>query len=170
LGSLELIEVQRGEVRILTLLGVLEARAARDLGKRLLGSPADGRRCVLLDLSRLESIAGEGLRAIMATAARLQAAGGALALCCPQSQVRRVLEMAGLERTLTLHAERQAACDWLVETVRREQVARLAARLLRRDERAPQGFRAAKADTARATLAARLLLQAAAAPEPEQRE
>lgn len=156
--SFEVLQEDRGEVQILTLVGEFESRAASDLRKRLMGTLADGRLGVLLDLARLESIAGDGLRVMIAAAARLKAAGGALALCCPKAQVRRVLEMTNLDRTLPIHPRREAAWDWLVETVQRERVARLAARLLRRNGKQPM-FRIAKADARRATLAAQLLLR-----------
>ena len=133
------------------------------------GALAQGRRCILLDLERLSnSVTGDNLRVMIAAAARLKAAGGALALCSPNAQVRRVLEMGDLDRTLPHFADREMACDWLKGTVHRERVARLATRLLRRNERKQPVFRMEKADFRRATLAAKLLLREASAQKPSE--
>ena len=151
----ELLQEDRGDIRILALAGAFESRAATALQKSLEGTLTDGRRAVLLDLEHLESISVTSLRVMTTAAARLKTAGGALALCCPQAQVEKVLELT--DRTLPYFADRDAACDWLAETVRRERVARLATWLLRRNERKQPLFRMQRADLKRTALAARLL-------------
>jgi anti-anti-sigma factor len=156
--TFELFEEDRGGIRVLAPVGDVDARAAAALHKRLLGCLAEGRRSLLLDLSRLDSIAGDGLRAVAAAAARVEVEGGGLALCRPNASVSRVIEMAGMDRTLSVHADPAAAGDWLVQTVRRERMARLAARLLQPRRRQPrQRYRAEWVDPERAALAARLL-------------
>ena len=157
----ELRQEDREDIWILALAGAFESHAAAALQKGLAGALTDGRRVVLLDLERLESISGPSLRVMITAAARLKTAGGALALCCPQAQVEKVLELT--DRTLPYFADRDAACDWLTGTVRRERVARLATWLLRRNERKQPVFRMQRADLKRTALAARLLLSEAPA-------
>jgi anti-anti-sigma factor len=153
----ELLQEDHEEIRVLVLSGAFEARAASELQKRLAGVHSEGRRGVLLDLDRLESITGDSLRAIVRAGARLRAAGGALALCSPRVQVRKVLEMMDL--ILPQFADRETACNWLQGTIQRERVARLATRLLRRNGGKPPVFRMERADLGRAALAAKLLLR-----------
>lgn len=162
MAAFEAVQEDRGAVRVVSLSGVVDARGATALGTVLAECVAAGRRALLLDLAAVESIAGEGLRTMATWAARLQADAGALALCRANRQVSRVLGIAGVDRTLAIHRDRAAACEWLETTVRRERIARMAARLLRSGGgssrwAARRPFRAGAADTARAALAARLL-------------
>jgi len=154
----ELAQEDQGEIRILTLSGAFEARAASELQKILAGIHTEGRRGVLLDLDRLDSITGDSLRVIVRAAARLKAAGGALVLCSPRIQVRKVLE--AMDQILPQFDDRETAYDWLVGTIQRERVARLATRLLRRNGRMQAVIGIGRADVKRATLAARLLRDA----------
>lgn len=174
MAAFEAVQEDRGAVRVVSLSGVVDARGAIALGKVLAECVAAGRRALLLDLAAVESIAGEGLRTMATWAARLQADAGALALCRANRQVSRVLGIAGIDRTLAIHRDLAAACEWLETTVRRERIARTAARLLRSgggsSRWAERPFRAGAADTARAALAARLLAggqREPSAPGPE---
>lgn len=166
MALLELFEEDLGETRLLVLVGEVDAKSARDLQKKLLGWVAEGHRGFLIDCSRLEGIAGAGLRVLAATAERLEPAGGALALCSVQAAVRKVLQVAGMDRTLNLHADREDAGRWLRETVRRDRIALLATRLLRQADKQPSHRGPASVDKRRMELAVRLLSKKGGGDDP----
>jgi anti-anti-sigma factor len=146
-------------VRILTPEGEIDARAARDLQKELLASISQGQRSLLVDLAGVETVAAAGLRVFVAVGERLAAEGGGLALCSPTAAVLKMIETAGIDRTLTFHRRRDVALEWLRDAVHQGRIARLAGRLLRkRDEagRPPAGVWL-RASAGRSTLAATLL-------------
>jgi anti-anti-sigma factor len=128
--ALSLHEEEFEGILVLTVKGSIEGRATRDLHKALLGHLAKNRLALLLDCTALDSIAGAGLRVLVTIAERLESQGGALALCSLRQNVLRVLEMAGMDR-LEIFVDRPTGWNWLEATVRRQRIARLAARLLR---------------------------------------
>lgn len=146
-------------VRILALEGEVDARAARDLHKELLACISQGHRSLLVDLGGVEALAAAGLRVFVAVGERVAAEGGCLALCSPTAAVLKVIETAGIDRTLTFHRRHEAALEWLRDAVHQGQIARLAGRLLRkRDESGrPRVGLGVRPSAGRSTLAATLL-------------
>lgn len=168
MASLAITVEDVGEVRVLSLAGQVDERGSRDLQAAFVACLAEGRRSVLLDLTRLEAIAGPGLRVLVSSAGRLGGEGGGMALCCLRPAVQKVVEMAGMGRSLEVHSDRAAAWRWLEETVRRRRIARLAGRLLREASVIGRIVMRTGADLRRAALAAELL--GAAPPESEEQE
>jgi anti-anti-sigma factor len=57
---------------------------------------------VVLDLGELRFIDASGLHAIDASAQRLRTSGGSLVLRAPQPPVRRIFDLLGFERTVSI--------------------------------------------------------------------
>jgi anti-anti-sigma factor len=146
-------------VRILAVSGEIDARAARDLQRDLLGAVSEGQRALLVDLDGAAAVAAAGLRVFVAIGERLAAEGGGLALCAPNPAVLKVIETAGMDRTLSIHRGRDQAVEWLRDTVRQGRVGRLAGKLLRRRDESgrPLAGIGPRASADRSTLAASLL-------------
>ena len=156
-NSLSIKEEEYEGVLVLTLKGTIDARAARELDKALLECLARGRLAVLLDLTGLSSIAGAGLRVVVATAERIESRGGALALCSLRPSVNRILDMAGMDR-LEIFADRTAAWNWLEVTIRRQRIARLATKLLHQEApRSETHYAPTMVDTASLRYAVKIL-------------
>jgi anti-anti-sigma factor len=69
-----------------------------------------GSGSLLLDLSGCEFIDSSGLAAFVAVRERVTStAGRGFAVCCPDSQVRRLLELTGLDRAMGLAESRDDA-------------------------------------------------------------
>jgi stage II sporulation protein AA (anti-sigma F factor antagonist) len=64
---------------------------------------------VVIDLERLNYISSAGLRLVLMAAKRLKHAGGKLALCGMQPQIREVFEISGFVSILTVVESRQDA-------------------------------------------------------------
>ncbi len=156
--ALDIQQQQQGDVRLFKLAGQLDPRSLHELETTLLQGLNDGHRSLLLDLSRLETIDGAGLRVLVTVGERLEAEGGRLVLCAPPPDLERVFEIAGLSRRLAILPSRAAALRWLEKSVRIARIARIAGSLLRRTAPGPaQRYAHAGPDMARFELATRLL-------------
>ncbi len=92
-------------VRLLTIHGELDLHSAPELEGVLDQALAAKRPAILIDLSECEFIDSTGLALIVRAWQDLANGdgGGRLVLCCPNSQVRRLLDITGLESSISLH-------------------------------------------------------------------
>jgi anti-anti-sigma factor len=107
-------EELEGGIRCCTVLGELDMNTAPELEQRLEQLAPDVDGLVLLDLTRCEFIDSTGIALIVRTWQRVDREGGGegkgrLVLCCNNHQVRRLLEITGVESSISLHAQRDAA-------------------------------------------------------------
>jgi anti-sigma B factor antagonist len=68
-----------------------------------------GARRVILDLALVTFMDSTAISVLVEGVNRLRPAGGSLAVVCGGGSVRRILEIAGLQRVLELHATREHA-------------------------------------------------------------
>lgn len=106
-------ETLDGGIRAFTVRGELDMNTAPELERELEEALAEPDVSILLDLSACEFIDSTGIALIVRTWQRLQGgdgkAGGRLALCCINHQVRRLLEITGVEGSIPMHEQRDAA-------------------------------------------------------------
>jgi anti-anti-sigma factor len=110
-------ELEQG-VRTIYVQGELDLSTAPDLERPLEEALESGEGSVLIDLSRCEFIDSTGIALIVRAWQRLDdgASGGggrALVLCSQNDQVRRVLEITGLELSIPVHLTRDEAISAL---------------------------------------------------------
>jgi anti-sigma B factor antagonist len=109
-----------GGVTVLTIRGELDMNTAPELERSLDALSAQEDPAILIDLSDCEFIDSTGVALIIRAWQRVDRNGGEgpgrLVLCCPNSQVRRLLDITGVERSISMHnsvddarAELQAA-------------------------------------------------------------
>lgn len=108
----EVADEQVGEVRVLSVSGELDLGTAPQLERPLDEALAAGGG-LLIDLSSCEFIDSTGIALLVRAWQRLDgdpAAGGErFALCGLGDQVRRLLELSGLSKSLSIHAGRDEA-------------------------------------------------------------
>jgi anti-anti-sigma factor len=96
-----------GGVTVLTIRGELDLSTAPQLERSLDAASAPEEPAILIDLSECEFIDSTGVALIINAWQRVdREAGegsGRLVLCCPNSQVRRLLEITGVENSISLH-------------------------------------------------------------------
>lgn len=106
----ELVGEEREGVQVIAVRGELDLHTAPQLEGRLEEVDAN----LLLDLSGCEFIDSTGIGLVVKTWQRLEAdadgdRGNRLALCGPSDQVRRLLEITGLDSSLRTFAGRDEA-------------------------------------------------------------
>ena len=98
-----------GGVHALAVSGELDMSTAPELESMLERAVEDAGSSVMLDLSACEFIDSTGIALIVRAWQRLDADGRRLALCCVNRQVRRLLEITGVEDSIPMHEDRGAA-------------------------------------------------------------
>lgn len=98
-------------VRTISVRGELDLSTAPDLETPLEQALDSGEGAVLIDLSRCEFIDSTGIALIVRAWQRLDSGknGRALVICSQNDQVRRVLEITGLELSIPVHLTRDEA-------------------------------------------------------------
>lgn len=92
--------------------GELDMNTATDLERELEGPVAAAQAPLLIDLSRCEFIDSTGIALIVRSWQTLDG-DGKFALCGIGHQVKRVLDITGLEKTIPIHASREQALERL---------------------------------------------------------
>lgn len=99
-----------GGIEVLTVRGELDLGTADEFKAPLDTALEKDRPSILIDLTECEFIDSTGVALIVEAWQRLsEGGGGRLALCCPNSQVRRVLEITGIQDSISLHTDRDEA-------------------------------------------------------------
>lgn len=107
-------EELEGGIRAFTVRGELDMSTAPDLERLLEDTISDTDASVVLDLSGCEFIDSTGIALIVRAWQRVDrdAGGdgrGRLVLCCSNHQVRRLLEITGVESSISMHEGRDEA-------------------------------------------------------------
>ena len=101
-------------VHVFTVRGELDMNTAPELDRNLEDVLSGGDALVMLDLSECEFIDSTGIALIVRAWQRLdRGAGGEgkgrFVLCCINHQVRRLLKITGVESSISMHEQRDAA-------------------------------------------------------------
>lgn len=98
-------------IRVIAITGELDLSTAPELEAPLEQAVSPGDASVLIDLTRCEFIDSTGIALIVRAWQRLEGNGSGtrVAICSDNQQVRRVLEVTGLELSIPIHASREEA-------------------------------------------------------------
>lgn len=96
------VETLRGGGSVVRVTGELDMATSSELESELERANAGER--VVVDLTECTFLDSTALRVLLAGASRSEAGGGALELVAPDERVRRVLEIAGVETKIPIHA------------------------------------------------------------------
>jgi anti-anti-sigma factor len=101
-------------VRVIAVRGELDLSTATDLEDPLEEAVSRGDASVLIDLSECEFIDSTGIALIVRAWQRLDRAAdgegqGRVVICSDNDQVRRVLEITGIELSIPIHSSRDDA-------------------------------------------------------------
>ena len=87
---------------LLTVAGDLDMSTAPSLTSAAMALVAAGARDVIIDAHELAFCDSSGLTAFVRIATRVEPGGGRLAIAGPQSIVRRILEISGLQEAFVV--------------------------------------------------------------------
>lgn len=149
-----------GGVVVVAPAGQLDSRAAPEFEREVLKAVGKSKRELLFDLSALDYVASAGLRVVIMIGKRLQADGGALALCGLNASVRQVFDVAGFSRLFPIYADRTGALAAIKKSARLAGIGHIAGDLLHRASESASSPRVpvfSAADPARVALAAEIL-------------
>ena len=94
-------------VRVIAVRGELDLSTAPDLEGPLDAAVDGNGSAVLIDLAECEFIDSTGIALIVRGWQKLEGNGsGRLAICCPNAQVQRVLDVSGLDQSIPVHPSR----------------------------------------------------------------
>ena len=94
---------------MIAVRGELDLSTAPDL-EGPLDTAVDGGASVLVDLAECEFIDATGIALLVRGWQRLESEGrGRLAICSPNEQVRRVLDISGLNQSISVYESRDEA-------------------------------------------------------------
>jgi anti-anti-sigma factor len=101
-------------LRVIAVRGELDLSTASDLEGPLEDAISSGDASVLIDLSECEFIDSTGIALIVRTWQRLDHAAdgdgsGRVVICSDNNQVRRVLEITGIELSIPIHSTKDEA-------------------------------------------------------------
>lgn len=96
-------------IRAFIVRGELDMGTAPDLEHELEPALAAPDALVMLDLSACDFIDSTGVALIVRAWQRLGDGNGRLVLCSPKLQVRRLLEITGVESSIPVHERRDSA-------------------------------------------------------------
>ena len=104
------IESLDGDVTAAAVGGELDLANVPELERLLAPVMDESAESLLVDLSECEFIDSSGLAALVAARERLAASNGRrFAICCPHTQVRRLLEVTGLHGAMGVADSREDA-------------------------------------------------------------
>jgi anti-sigma B factor antagonist len=103
-------EVVEGEIHVIAVRGEIDLSTAPELREPLERALQQDQPSILIDLTECDFVDSTGVALIVEAWQRVgEQEDGRIALCCPNPQVRRVLEITGIEGSIGLHTERDAA-------------------------------------------------------------
>jgi anti-sigma B factor antagonist len=104
-------------VRVFAVSGELDQATAAELRNPLLEAIGEGAKAVMVDLTKCGFIDSTGLGVIVEGWKTLQERNGEramLSICCPEPEVRRLLEVTGLDQAITIRDTREEALEPLL--------------------------------------------------------
>jgi anti-sigma B factor antagonist len=97
-------------IRAFTVAGELDQATAPELSGPLMDVAESHGDSVLIDFAECEFIDSTGLAVLVEARERIRDANGrSFSICCPNAQVRRLLEITGIDRSMALYESREEA-------------------------------------------------------------
>lgn len=103
---MELDEERIGEIRVVTVEGRLDGVSSSEFAERIGGLISNPDPRLLVDFAGIDLVTSAGLRAVLLILKRVNAGGGAFALCNVQAAVRVVFDISGFTAMLNIYATR----------------------------------------------------------------
>jgi anti-sigma B factor antagonist len=97
------------DTHVIELGGEIDLYTAPEFKERMVQVIEDGKKQVIVDLSKATFIDSTTLGVLVGGVKRLRPAGGTLALVCSDPNIVKIFEITGLDRVFPIHAARDEA-------------------------------------------------------------
>ena len=97
------------ETHVIELGGEVDLYTAPEFKERLVQVIEDGKKQLVVDLSKATFIDSTTLGVLVGGVKRLRPTGGSLALVCTDQNITKIFEITGLDRVFPIHASRDEA-------------------------------------------------------------
>ncbi|MEA2308526.1 MAG: anti-sigma factor antagonist [Thermoleophilaceae bacterium] len=97
------------ETHVIELGGEVDLYTAPEFKERLVQVIEDGKKNLVVDLSKATFIDSTTLGVLVGGVKRLRPSGGSLALVCTDQNISKIFEITGLDRVFPIHASREEA-------------------------------------------------------------
>ena len=97
------------ETHVIELGGEVDLYTAPEFKERLVQVIEDGKKRLVVDLSKATFIDSTTLGVLVGGVKRLRPSGGSLALVCTDQNITKIFEITGLDRVFPIHASRDEA-------------------------------------------------------------
>ena len=97
------------ETHVIELGGEVDLYTAPEFKERLVQVIEDGKKHLVVDLSKATFIDSTTLGVLVGGVKRLRPAGGSLAIVCADQNICKIFEITGLDRVFPIHGSREEA-------------------------------------------------------------
>ena len=97
------------ETHVIELGGEVDLYTAPEFKERLVQVVEDGKKQLVVDLSKATFIDSTTLGVLVGGVKRLRPSGGHLALVCTDQNISKIFEITGLDRVFPIHSSREEA-------------------------------------------------------------
>ena len=97
------------ETHVIELGGEVDLYTAPEFKERLVQVIEDGKKQLVVDLSKATFIDSTTLGVLVGGVKRLRPSGGSLALVCTDQNITKIFEITGLDRVFPIHGTRDDA-------------------------------------------------------------
>jgi anti-sigma B factor antagonist len=98
---------------VISLAGEVDLYTAPEFKERLVQVIEDGKKHLVVDLSKATFIDSTTLGVLVGGVKRLRPSGGSLALVCTDQNISKIFEITGLDRVFPIHKSRDEALSSL---------------------------------------------------------
>ena len=97
------------DTHVIELGGEVDLYTAPEFKERMVQVIEDGKKHVVVDLSKATFIDSTTLGVLVGGVKRLRPSGGSLALVCTDQNITKIFEITGLDRVFPIHSSRDEA-------------------------------------------------------------
>ena len=94
----------------INLAGRMDVAGSQQIDRTFADLTAPPHNAVIVDLSKVVFLASVGIRMLLVNAKALRTRGGRMVLLNPDANVARMLELSGVDMTISVFRELKAAC------------------------------------------------------------
>ena len=103
------------ETHVIELGGEVDLYTAPEFKERLVQVIEDGKKNLVVDLSKATFIDSTTLGVLVGGVKRLRPSGGSLALVCTDQNISKIFEITGLDRVFPIHGSREEALQGVAD-------------------------------------------------------